>query len=156
MNFWGTLLYVWKLTHNCLHYLIGIMGDLWALLLNMNNGWTLGWGQTDRHTCRQTHKYHDLAWPRGRAEWKKGQYVSSHDSFRQLQTVKTVAYCQDCKDSPKLSRQLQTVKTVAHFQDSCRLSGQLSWLLIQLKTVADHCNTGMSVINFFNAKWVTP
>ena len=26
---------------------------------------------TNKHTDRQTHQYHDSAWPRGRAEWRK-------------------------------------------------------------------------------------
>ena len=30
------------------------------------------WGdkETHKHTDRQTHQYHDSAWPKGRAEWK--------------------------------------------------------------------------------------
>ena len=30
-----------------------------------------GWGGTDKQTDTHTHQYHDLTWPRGRAEWKK-------------------------------------------------------------------------------------
>ena len=40
-----------------------IMGDFW----NMGEG---GDKHIDTQTDRQTHQYHDSAWPRGRAEWK--------------------------------------------------------------------------------------
>ena len=51
--------------------------------------------------------------------YKKGQYRTNLSLLRQLQTVQTVAYCQD---SWILSRQLNTVKTVAYCQDSWILS----------------------------------
>ena len=47
--------------------------DFWIMVdfLNMIYFWNVGeGGQTDKHTHKQTHQYHDSAWPKGRANWK--------------------------------------------------------------------------------------
>ena len=65
MNYGWSLLYIWKLTPNCLYYLLWIMSELWLYNLKLivgefwinyaiRIGWTLGWGQIDMHTDRHT------------------------------------------------------------------------------------------------------
>ena len=64
-----------------------IMGDFWI----MGDSWIMGdfsimgdGGQTHKHTDKQTdgqtHQYHDLNWPKGRAEWKKKKQKSQNIS----------------------------------------------------------------------------
>ena len=53
----------------CVNLIYGLIWFMCISKLSMRSEFWVG-GQTDRHTDRQTHQYHDSAWPIGQTKWK--------------------------------------------------------------------------------------